>query len=219
MDLHHAVLELGARERVQRPERLVEQQHLGLHRQRPGEAHPLLHAAGDLVGPLVLGVVHPDQRQVASVQSWRSARLFCRGRPCRPPAGRSVDLSQGSSEWFWNTTARSGPGASTSRPSRITAARGRRHEPGHHVEQRGLAAAGMADDGDELALRRRQAESSSTSLRPAPGRRRRRGGRCRDRLAMGVLPQPTRRGREWPSQRHQAVEARSRPGRHRPGPR
>jgi hypothetical protein len=29
-------------------------------------------------------------------------------------------VSQGSSEWFWNTTARSGPGAFTSRLSTIT---------------------------------------------------------------------------------------------------
>jgi hypothetical protein len=29
-------------------------------------------------------------------------------------------VSQGSSEWFWNTTARSGPGAFTSLPSTMT---------------------------------------------------------------------------------------------------
>ena len=43
------VLQLGPRQRVERAEGLVHQQHLRLHRQRAGDAHALLHAAGDLV--------------------------------------------------------------------------------------------------------------------------------------------------------------------------
>ena len=45
MDLHHRVLQMGAGQRVERAERLVEQQDLRLHRQRPGDADALLHAA------------------------------------------------------------------------------------------------------------------------------------------------------------------------------
>jgi hypothetical protein len=44
------VLQPGARQRIERAEGLVHQQHLGLHRQRACDAHALLHAAGDLAG-------------------------------------------------------------------------------------------------------------------------------------------------------------------------
>ena len=40
--------QLGAHPRVERAERLVEQQHLRLDRERPGERHPLALAAGEL---------------------------------------------------------------------------------------------------------------------------------------------------------------------------
>ena len=39
--------------RVERAERLVEQQHLGLHRQRAGQRHALALAAGELRGVAV----------------------------------------------------------------------------------------------------------------------------------------------------------------------
>ena len=64
MDRHDAVLQVRAGQRVERAERLVEQQHLGLHGERAGDADALLHAAGDLHGPLVLGVRHLHQREV-----------------------------------------------------------------------------------------------------------------------------------------------------------
>ena len=44
------VLHVPADQRVERRERLVEQQDLRSGGQRPGEADPLLHAAGELVG-------------------------------------------------------------------------------------------------------------------------------------------------------------------------
>ena len=64
MDRHHRVLQVRARQRVERAERLVEQQHLRLHRQRAGEADALLHAAGDLRRPLVLGVRHLHEVEI-----------------------------------------------------------------------------------------------------------------------------------------------------------
>ena len=45
----HLVLHPHARERVERAERLVEQQHLGVVHQRPGQGDALGHAAGELV--------------------------------------------------------------------------------------------------------------------------------------------------------------------------
>ena len=49
MDLHDAVLQMCAGERIKGAKRLVHQQHLGLHRERTGDADPLFHAAGHLV--------------------------------------------------------------------------------------------------------------------------------------------------------------------------
>jgi hypothetical protein len=67
--LHQLVLDDPARERIQRPERLVQQQHLGLDRERTGNAHALLHAAGQLGRLLVDGAVeahHPVLRTLCS---------------------------------------------------------------------------------------------------------------------------------------------------------
>ena len=64
MDRHHRVLQVRAGQRVERAERLVEQQHLRLHRERAGKADALLHAAGDFRRPLVLGVRHLHEIEV-----------------------------------------------------------------------------------------------------------------------------------------------------------
>ena len=55
------VLHVPADQRVERRERLVEEEHLRVHRQRPGQADALLHAAGELVGVGVLVAGEPDQ--------------------------------------------------------------------------------------------------------------------------------------------------------------
>ena len=52
------LLHLLAQLEVQRPQRLIQQQHLGLVDQRTGQRHSLLLAAGELVGPALL---HPGQ--------------------------------------------------------------------------------------------------------------------------------------------------------------
>jgi hypothetical protein len=43
LDRHHGILQMRPGQRVERAERLVEQQHLRLHGERAGEADPLLH--------------------------------------------------------------------------------------------------------------------------------------------------------------------------------
>ena len=58
LDLHHRVLQMGARQRIQRTERLIHQQYFRLHRQRAGNPAALLHAAGDLPRTLVQRVSH-----------------------------------------------------------------------------------------------------------------------------------------------------------------
>ena len=62
-DLQQFVLQVGAGQRIECAERLVEQQQLGFHRQRAGDAHALLHAARHLVRPLGQRVAHADQLQ------------------------------------------------------------------------------------------------------------------------------------------------------------
>jgi hypothetical protein len=64
----------------------------------------------------------------------------------------SKQVSQGSSEWFWNTTPRSGPGPGDLAVVQQQHAGGGRGQPGHQVQQRALAAARVADQRDELAL-------------------------------------------------------------------
>mmetsp|Transcript_11774 Transcript_11774/g.27604 ORF Transcript_11774/g.27604 Transcript_11774/m.27604 type:complete len:483 (+) Transcript_11774:738-2186(+) len=73
-------------------------------------------------GRLALAWLMPTNSSAAT------ARAFCCAGRSRPPKTDSTasstlsrQLSHGSSEWFWNTTARSGPGAAISRPSQISA--------------------------------------------------------------------------------------------------
>ena len=55
--------ELGPHVGIERAERLVEQQHLRLDRQRPGQGHALTLPARELVGPLLGPLREPDQGQ------------------------------------------------------------------------------------------------------------------------------------------------------------
>src|SRR3712207_6940393 len=75
-DLHHLILEVRAGQRVQRAEGLVQQQHLGLHGERAGDADALLHAARDLARPLVLGVDRKSTR-LNSSHANISYAVFC----------------------------------------------------------------------------------------------------------------------------------------------
>ena len=59
----HLVLHVAANERVECAERLVVEHHLRLDGERAGEADALLHAAGELVGELVGGVLEPDEAE------------------------------------------------------------------------------------------------------------------------------------------------------------
>ena len=54
---------MGAGERVERAEWFIQQQHLGLHGQRAGDADALLHAARNLVRVFMRGRFQTYQRQ------------------------------------------------------------------------------------------------------------------------------------------------------------
>jgi hypothetical protein len=61
-------------------------------------------------------------------------------------------LIQGISAWLWNTTPRSRLGPLDFAAVHEGVAGAGFFQPGQHVEDGGLAAAGVADDADELAL-------------------------------------------------------------------
>ncbi len=63
LELQQLVLHVAADQRVQRAEGLVHQQEVGVGGQGPGEADPLLHTAGELVGPRLLPAFQSAQGQ------------------------------------------------------------------------------------------------------------------------------------------------------------
>lgn len=73
-------------------EGLVQQQEVGLYRQRPGEAHPLTHAARELARPGVLIAGQAHQRSSAPSRS----AIVCGGSRCAssPKAMLSYTVSQ-----------------------------------------------------------------------------------------------------------------------------
>ena len=73
-DRRELVLQLGAGQRVEGGERLVEQEDLGLHRQRPGNRDALAHAAGKLRRSPVDGVAErPTMSMYLCVMAPRAA--------------------------------------------------------------------------------------------------------------------------------------------------
>ena len=65
MQLEQFSLHGFARLRVERAERLIHEQHLGIDGERAGDADALLHPAGELVGAAVERVGEPDELEIA----------------------------------------------------------------------------------------------------------------------------------------------------------
>jgi hypothetical protein len=84
MNPHHLVLQVRARQRIERSERLIQQQNLRPHRDRTCDAYTLLHAAGDLGRTLVVRVLHVHELQVVQ----RPIAPLC---PAHPAAKHFVD--------------------------------------------------------------------------------------------------------------------------------
>ena len=95
------VLHVAADQRVERGERLVEQQHVGVAGERPGQADALLHAAGELVGVGVLVAGEADQLDHlagpldAARRLSDAADLEPVARRCRGPGGAAAGRSAG----------------------------------------------------------------------------------------------------------------------------
>ncbi len=94
------VLHVPADQRVERGERLVEQQHVRVAGQRPGQPDALLHAAGELVG---VGRARSRTGRPARSPRWPAAcarPARCRGSPgrrrrCRRRGGAAAGRSAG----------------------------------------------------------------------------------------------------------------------------
>ena len=152
-DLQQLVLQVRAGQRVEGAEGLVHQQHLGLHRQRPGDADALLHAARDLVRPLGGGVAHVDE-----LERGQRARLqlLLRIGLCEHPLDRDVDVLEarepGQQRVVLEHDAALGARRSDLAVVAQEDAARRQRQAGDEVQERRLAAARVADQRHELAL-------------------------------------------------------------------
>ncbi len=150
---------MRAGQRVERAERLVHQQHARLDRQRAGDADALLHAAGDLARQLVLRRQQADKIERGAGALGQLGALF---RRAENPLHRQVHVLEAGQPGQQRVVlehhgaVRAGPGDFALGAQQHAA--GRAGQAGDQVQQGGLAAAGMADQGDELALLHRQVD-------------------------------------------------------------
>ena len=103
LEAQHLVLHLAPDQRVERRERLVEDQHFGIDGERPREADALLHAAAQLVGVRGLDRREPDDGE----QLARAFVALTLSTPCtsRPYATLSITVRCGKSPKCWKTIA------------------------------------------------------------------------------------------------------------------
>ncbi|EWS81503.1 hypothetical protein BF93_16460 [Brachybacterium phenoliresistens] len=141
-------LEPGAGDRVERAEGLVHEHDLGVVRQHPGDLRPLLHAAGELVGPLVAEVAEAHQLEVLL----RALGALLLGDAADPHAQRHVLAHREPRVEVRLLEDDAAPRARAG--DRLAGAAGGpaggREEAGDDLEQRRLPAARGADDADEL---------------------------------------------------------------------
>ena len=147
-----------ARQRVERAERLVEQQHLRLERERPADGRALLLTAGQLRWPCRgRGRVEPDQvEQLAKTLVPTLARppgelervRDVRGR--RPPRQQARLLEDQPDPWI---------GAGDRGAVEADLPAGRFEQSGDDAQERGLAAAVWPDQGNDATARDRQVDA------------------------------------------------------------
>ena len=155
LDPADLVAQRGAHLGVERAERLVEQQHLGLHGQRPGERDTLLLAAGELVR-VALGRAAPSSTSSSISATRLSALGLAASGVCADRTRRSWPRSG------WGTGCSSGTPcpccacAAGSRVMSVPPDQDRRRvgelEAGGDAQRGGLAAPARAEQGDQLAF-------------------------------------------------------------------
>src|SRR6185369_1475123 len=135
---------------IQRPERFVEQQDLGVVGKRTRNRRALLHAAGELLWPVVFEAGQADPLD-ESIRDLAAIRL---GYPALAQAERDV-FAHGE-PWEQRVRLKHHPairaGSRDFLPVQDDVAAGRPIEPGDDPQQRGFSAAGWAEDGDEVVV-------------------------------------------------------------------
>ena len=144
---------------------------LGLHGQPAGHRHALAHAARELARALGGGRRQVDERDELLGEPRRAAAGWPGFTASTARATFSYTVIHGSSEYCWKTMPRSGPGSRDRRAVEDDAAGVGRQEAGDQRDQRGLAGARVADDGDELAFLHGQVDAAE-HVGGAPRRRR-----------------------------------------------
>ncbi|MNN07382.1 hypothetical protein D3C81_1202060 [compost metagenome] len=151
-DLQQLVLNHPAGQRIQRAERLVHQQHLRLHGEGAGDTDALLHATGQFAGLLLRGGLEADHVEEAGAmlghllaRPVRVARAHGEGDVLLhgQPGQQRVALEH-------HATVQAGAGDFLAGHHHPAAAG--LFQAGDDVEDGALAAAGVADHADELAL-------------------------------------------------------------------
>ena len=135
---------------IQRPERFVEQQDLGIVGKRAGDRRALLHAARELLRPVVLKAGQADPMD-ESIGDLAAIRL---GYPALAQAERDVFAHRQPREQRVRLKhhAAIGAGSRDLLPVQHDAAAGRPVKACDDAEQRGFSAARRAEDGDEVVV-------------------------------------------------------------------
>jgi len=151
-EVDELVLQAGAGERVQRAERLVEQEYAGTDGERASDGRALLHAAGHLRGSLVLVLPEPHRGEVALDDLVGDRPVAAgHGRPGRlPDVGQQAQAREQRVVLEHHRPVR--PGTDHHLVVGHDAAAVGLGEAGDDVDQRRLAASRVPDERDELAL-------------------------------------------------------------------
>ena len=155
VDARKLALQRFARDRVERGERLVHQQDVGLDRERPRQRHPLALTAGQLMG-ITAGIAgQSDQRE-------RRLRLLpplvgAEAAVLEAEADIAHDLAPRQQPRVLEHHRHRKPSVVATRPDGH-ASGGRRQQARDHAQQGGLADAGRPDDGHEPPGRNVEAE-------------------------------------------------------------
>jgi hypothetical protein len=149
-DVQQLEVHLLAGKRIERPERFVHQDQLGIVDQRARNRGALLHAAGQLVGELVLVTGEPDQRK--EVAGARAARSHGKAEDLRRQQHVVDHAPPFQQQWLLENHAdvarrieRLGFGADRD----LAGVEGM--QTGENLEQGGLAATRRSDQGHQLA--------------------------------------------------------------------
>ena len=146
------VLELGAGQRVERRQGLVEQQHFRAHGQGPGDADALAHAAGELGRTAVAGVAQADHVDVFGDAGLALGGGVLGEHLRHRQLDVAVDGEPGHQRIGLEHQAALGAGRRDGFAVHQHFAAVWLHQTGDGRDQRRLAGAGEAEDGDEFAF-------------------------------------------------------------------